>query len=154
MTPLIFDWAKQTPDRTAVIYNGQAWSYRSFANAIAVARGYFARRGYVGPGYAARSATTYAAFAFSAWRCAVWGLTTVDLRPAGAARGLQLFSIDRFCSLDDDMRFRALPRNELGKVLRQEVRAKAIASQSKSTRLNEPQFVSEVPPDNRTGTAA
>ena len=52
ITQKIFDWAKQTPDRTAVIYNGRLWSYRSFAQAIAVARGYFARRGYVGPGYA------------------------------------------------------------------------------------------------------
>ena len=53
MTPLIFDWAKRTPDRTAMIYNGRPWPYRTFANAIAVARGYVARRGYVGPGYAA-----------------------------------------------------------------------------------------------------
>ena len=52
ITQVIFDWAEQTPDRTAVIYNGRVWSYRSFAQAIAVARGYFARRGYVGPGYA------------------------------------------------------------------------------------------------------
>jgi acyl-CoA synthetase (AMP-forming)/AMP-acid ligase II len=36
--------------------------------------------------------------------------------------------------------FAALPRNELGKVLRQEVRAKAIASQSKWARMNEPQL--------------
>jgi acyl-CoA synthetase (AMP-forming)/AMP-acid ligase II len=36
--------------------------------------------------------------------------------------------------------FAALPRNELGKVLRQEVRAKAIASRSKSASLNEPRL--------------
>jgi len=52
ITQLIFQWAEQTPERTAVIYNGKARSYRSFARVIAVARGYFARRGYLGPGYA------------------------------------------------------------------------------------------------------
>ena len=52
ITQMIFDWAKQTPNRTAVIYNDQRWSYRSFAQFIALSRGYFARRGYIGPGYA------------------------------------------------------------------------------------------------------
>ena len=68
MTPLIFDWAKRTPDRTAMIYNGRPWPYRTFANAIAVARGYFARSG---PATRRCSATTSRAFGFSAWRCAV-----------------------------------------------------------------------------------
>ena len=48
----IFDWARRTPEKTAVIYNERSWSYRSFAEHIAIARGYFLRRGYSGPGYA------------------------------------------------------------------------------------------------------
>ncbi|MFI4933215.1 MAG: class I adenylate-forming enzyme family protein [Caulobacterales bacterium] len=49
---LIFDWARKTPDRTAIVVNGQPCSYRSFAEFIAVARGFFARRDCVGPGVA------------------------------------------------------------------------------------------------------
>ena len=30
ITQLIFDWAKRTPDRTAIIYNDRRWSYQSF----------------------------------------------------------------------------------------------------------------------------
>jgi hypothetical protein len=45
-------WAQRTPYSTAVIYNGERWSYRSFARAIAKSRSYFARRGLVGPGHA------------------------------------------------------------------------------------------------------
>ena len=85
MTPLIFDWAKQTPDRTAMIYNGRPWPYRTFANAIAVARGYFARRGYVGPGYAALFCDNLQGFWVLSLALRSLGLTTVDLRPAGAA---------------------------------------------------------------------
>jgi acyl-coenzyme A synthetase/AMP-(fatty) acid ligase len=51
ITQLIFDWAQRTPERAAIIYNGQACSYQSFAEQIATARAYFLRRGYVGPGH-------------------------------------------------------------------------------------------------------
>jgi len=85
MTPLIFDWTKRTPDSTAMIYNGRPWPYRTFANAIAVARGYFARRGYVGPGYAALFCDNQQGFWVFSLALRSLGLTIVDLRPAGAA---------------------------------------------------------------------
>jgi acyl-coenzyme A synthetase/AMP-(fatty) acid ligase len=49
---LIFAWAQRAPDRTALIYNGRGYSYRDFAQRIALARGYFTRRGIGGEGYA------------------------------------------------------------------------------------------------------
>ena len=51
ITQLIFDRARQTPDRTAMIYNGRPLSYSLFAQRIAIARGYFARQGYFGPSH-------------------------------------------------------------------------------------------------------
>lgn len=52
ITEAIFRWAEATPDRTALIYNGRIASFRMFAAQIAIARGYFARQGWVGPGVA------------------------------------------------------------------------------------------------------
>ena len=50
---LILDWSRRTPDKTAVIWNDRvSLSYRSFADNIAAARDYFARRDCIGPGYA------------------------------------------------------------------------------------------------------
>ena len=45
ITRQVFEWAERTPDKTALIFNGQALSYRAFADRIALARGYFMRRG-------------------------------------------------------------------------------------------------------------
>ena len=86
ITQLIFDWAKQTPDKTAVIYNGQPFSYRSFARRIAVARGYFARRGYVGPGYAVLAVKNLMNFWILSLSLRSLGLTTVAV-PSVAAVG-------------------------------------------------------------------
>ncbi len=72
ITQLIFDWAKRTPDRTAVIYNGQPLSYRWFAQAIAAARGYFVRRGYAGLFTRCWLSITGWIFGYSAWPCAAW----------------------------------------------------------------------------------
>ncbi len=77
ITQLIFDWAKQTPDKTAVIYSGRPWSYRSFAELIAVARGYFVRRGYVGPGYAVLAVRNLMRFWILSLALRSLGLTTV-----------------------------------------------------------------------------
>jgi acyl-coenzyme A synthetase/AMP-(fatty) acid ligase len=52
ITESIFDWAQRTPEKTAVLDNDRPWSYRSFAEHIAIARAYFSKRGYGGPGYA------------------------------------------------------------------------------------------------------
>ena len=86
ITQLIFDWAKQTPDKTAVIYNGRPWSYRSFAQAIAVARGYFVRRGYVGPGYAVLAVRNLMDFWILSLALRSLGLTTVAV-PSAAEVG-------------------------------------------------------------------
>ena len=90
ITQLIFDWAKQTPDRTAVIYNGRPLSYRSFAQLIAVARGYFARRGYVGPGYAVLAVPNLMDFWILSLALRSLGLTTVAVRSAAAVGELGL----------------------------------------------------------------
>ena len=77
ITQLIFDWAKRTPDRTAIIYNNRPWSYQSFAQLIALARGYFARRGYVGPGYAVLAVYNPMDFWILSLALRSLGLTTV-----------------------------------------------------------------------------
>jgi acyl-coenzyme A synthetase/AMP-(fatty) acid ligase len=48
----IFDWARRTPEKTALIYNGHGVSYRGLADQISLATEYFARLGFIGPGYA------------------------------------------------------------------------------------------------------
>jgi len=82
ITQLIFDWAKQTPDKTAVIYNGQALTYRSFARGIALARGYFSRRGCVGPGYAVLAVHNLMNFWILSLALRSLGLTTVAVSSA------------------------------------------------------------------------
>ncbi len=77
ITQLIFDWAKRTPDRTAIIYNDRPWSYQSFAQFIALARGYFVRRGYIGPGYAVLAVGNPMDFWILSLALRSLGLTTV-----------------------------------------------------------------------------
>jgi acyl-coenzyme A synthetase/AMP-(fatty) acid ligase len=90
ITNLIFDWAIRTPDRTAVIYNGHPWSYRSFAQIISVARGYFARRGYIGPGYAVLAIPNLINFWVLSLALRSLGLTTIGVPSATAVRNLSL----------------------------------------------------------------
>jgi|SRR5579862_2102057 len=77
ITQLIFDWAKRTPDRTAIIYNDRPWSYQSFAQLIALARNYFVRRGYIGPGYAVLAVHNPMDFWILSLALRSLGLTTV-----------------------------------------------------------------------------
>ena len=77
ITQLIFDWAKRTPDRTAIIYNDRRWSYQLFAQLIALARGYFVRRGYIGPGYAVLAVYNPMDFWILSLALRSLGLTTV-----------------------------------------------------------------------------
>jgi acyl-coenzyme A synthetase/AMP-(fatty) acid ligase len=77
ITQPIFDWAKRTPDRTAIIFNDRPWSYGSFAQFIALARGYFVRRGYVGPGYAVLAVHNRMDFWILSLALRSLGLTTV-----------------------------------------------------------------------------
>jgi acyl-coenzyme A synthetase/AMP-(fatty) acid ligase len=75
---LIFDWSRRTPDKTAVIWNGRvSLSYQSFANDIAVARGYFARRDCLGPGYAVLAVHNLLDFWVLSLAIRSLGLTTV-----------------------------------------------------------------------------
>jgi acyl-CoA synthetase (AMP-forming)/AMP-acid ligase II len=85
---LIFQWAEQTPERTAVIYNGKAYSYRSFARAIALARGYFASRGYLGPGYAVLAVSIAMNFWILSLALRSLGLTTVCVKSPAILRQL------------------------------------------------------------------
>ena len=74
---LIFDWSKKTPDRTAIIYNGRSLSYGAFAQIVAVARGYFARRDCFGAGYAVLAVRNLIDFWFLSLALRSLGLTTV-----------------------------------------------------------------------------
>jgi acyl-coenzyme A synthetase/AMP-(fatty) acid ligase len=93
LTDRIFDWARRSPGKTAVIYDGRPRSYAEFANAIAVARGFFARRGCHGPGLALVAVHNLLNFWIISLALRSLGLTTItgasmerilSLRPPGA----------------------------------------------------------------------
>ena len=90
ITQLIFDWAKRTPNRTAIIYNGRPWSYQSFAQFIAEARDYFVRRGYIGPGYAVLAVYNLMGFWILSLALRSLGLATLAVEPAVGAGKLGL----------------------------------------------------------------
>jgi acyl-CoA synthetase (AMP-forming)/AMP-acid ligase II len=115
ITQVIFDWAKRTPDKTAVIYNDRPWSYRAFADLIAVARGYFARRGYVGSGYVALAVRNFMRFWIYSLALCSLGLTTVVVPSAAELDKLGLPNIRCVITGSDDV-FAALqgPCAELG----------------------------------------
>jgi hypothetical protein len=73
-----------------VVYNGQSLSYGSFATLIAVARGYFARRGYVGPGYAVLAVYNLMDFWIFSLALRSLGLTSVAVGSAAAVSELGL----------------------------------------------------------------
>jgi len=90
ITELIFDWARRTPDRTAVIYNGRSVSYRSFAQLIALARGYFARRGLTGAGHAVLAVQNLMDFWVLSLALRSLGLTTMAVQSAAMMERLDL----------------------------------------------------------------
>src|ERR1019366_6576319 len=90
ITRRIFEWAVRTPERTAVIYNGQRWSYRLFAELIATARGYFAERGYAGSGYAVLVVWNRMDFWILSLALRSLGLTTVAVPAANDIERLGL----------------------------------------------------------------
>ena len=69
-----------------MIYNGQPWSYRLFAQSIALARGYFVRRGFVGPGYALLAVRHLLDFWIISLALRSVGLTTAAMPSAVALR--------------------------------------------------------------------
>ena len=111
ITEAIFDWARKTPDKTAVIYNEQRWSYRSFAERISLARGYFLKRGYSGPGYAVLAIHNRMEFWILSLALRSLGLTTVavgnpavladlslpDIRCVISGEGEAWPDLDRLC---------------------------------------------------------
>jgi hypothetical protein len=84
---------RTTPERTAIIYNGKTYSYRSFARHIAVARGYFVRRGYLGPGYAVLPVSNIMDFWILSLALRSLGLTTVSVRSPAMLRKLALTDV-------------------------------------------------------------
>jgi len=81
---LIFDWASRTPGRPALIDNGQALSYRTFAHLIARARGFFARRGCDGSGHAVLAVGNLVDFWVLSLALRSLGLTTMAVRSVAA----------------------------------------------------------------------
>ena len=77
ITESIFDWAQKTPDKIAVIHNDRIWTYRAFAEQIAIARGYFLKRGLAGPGHAAIATQGRMDFWILSLALRSLGLTTV-----------------------------------------------------------------------------
>jgi len=132
---LILDWARKTPEKAALIYNGQPLSYGSFAQKIGVARAYFSRRGCAGPGYAVLAFDNLLDFWILSLALRSLGLTTAavgnakmlaaltlpdvrcviarpsepwpDLGPMCAARGWPLLSV----SLDDEPPAEGVPEH-------------------------------------------
>ena len=90
LTRLIFDFADQTPDRPALIYNREPWSYRTFARSIAMARGYFSRRGYSGQGYAVLALNNVRAQWVQSLALRSLGLTTVAVPSVEDIRNFRL----------------------------------------------------------------
>ena len=87
---LIADWAKRTPEKTAVIHNGRSWSYSSFAERIALARAYFLRRGYAGSGHAVLAVYNLMDFWILSLALRSLGLTTVAVGSAAMLDTLEL----------------------------------------------------------------
>ena len=87
---LIFDWAGKTPDKAALEYNGEAWSYAVFAEAIAVARGYFHRRGIAGEGVAVMAVGHLRESWVLSLALRSLGLTTIAVQSAEAIGALRL----------------------------------------------------------------
>src|SRR5262245_49270445 len=90
LTGRIFDWAARTPDRTAVIYNGQAVSYRILTALIAKARGHFAAHGLVGAGYAVLATRSLLDFWILSLALRSLGLTTLGIGAASMLEELGL----------------------------------------------------------------
>jgi fatty-acyl-CoA synthase/long-chain acyl-CoA synthetase len=89
----IFDWARRTPEKTAVLYNERPWSYRSFAGHIASARTYFLKRGFAGPGYAVLATHNRMDFWILSLALRSLGLTTVAVGSAAMLAELSLSDI-------------------------------------------------------------
>jgi acyl-coenzyme A synthetase/AMP-(fatty) acid ligase len=91
---LIFEWAERTPDKTAILYNGNPFSYRAFARRIAAARGYFAARGHGGGGHAVLAVHNLVDFWVLSLALRSLGTTTVPVGSVAAVEKLALPRLD------------------------------------------------------------
>jgi acyl-coenzyme A synthetase/AMP-(fatty) acid ligase len=73
----IHHWTEVQPDKTAVDYNDESWSYRAFSDAIARARGHFSAAGLKGPGVAIVAIGRYRDWWVASLALRSLGLTTV-----------------------------------------------------------------------------
>ena len=90
LTQLIFKWADAHPDKTALDYNAEPWSYRRFADEIAQARGWLHRLGLGGDGFVALALRNKRDIWVISLALRSLGLTTIGLRADDAARYLEL----------------------------------------------------------------
>jgi acyl-coenzyme A synthetase/AMP-(fatty) acid ligase len=102
ITGAIFDWAKRTPEKIALTYNGQAWSYRAFAQAIAICRGHFRRQGIAGEGVAVIALNNLRDFWVVSLALRSLGLTTLAAQSASALREIGLPDVRGVIASPDD----------------------------------------------------
>jgi acyl-CoA synthetase (AMP-forming)/AMP-acid ligase II len=73
----VFEWAGSQPEKTAVDYNGETWSYLAFSQAIARARGHFHALGLEGGGVVVVAAGRLRDWWVAALALRSLGLTTI-----------------------------------------------------------------------------
>lgn len=83
-------WAERTPDKTALTYHGQDYSYQTFADLILLARGFLARRHLKGPGMAIVATRQLLDAWVLTFALRSLGLTTVPVSSAEAIKTLDL----------------------------------------------------------------
>jgi acyl-CoA synthetase (AMP-forming)/AMP-acid ligase II len=86
----IFGFAVRTPNKTAVVYNGQPMSYRTLAANIALARGYFVSRGVSGSGLAVLVVFSLLDFWVLSLALRSLGLTTISVLSIAAIEEYRL----------------------------------------------------------------
>ena len=86
----IFEWAAQTPESVAVVYNGQSWSYRAFASLIEKFRGYFSQRECIGEGFVVLAVNNLVVFWVLSLALRSLGLTTIAVQSVENVASLTL----------------------------------------------------------------
>lgn len=98
----VFKWAKATPDKTAMIYDGEPWTYGVFAQVIAIARGYFIDQGCFGDGIAVLAIENLRDFWVSSLALRSLGLTTVAVDETETIEKLGLSDVRCVVSADSE----------------------------------------------------
>lgn len=89
----IFEAARRTPDKAAVVYNGHAIAYADFAGLIAGAAGSFAAAGLQGPGVVVLLQDNVLGFWIASLALRSLGLTTLAARSPADIAGARLTGI-------------------------------------------------------------